>query len=220
MCELTVASDPIGASTSTPGLRERKQARTRAELKAVADRLFDRHGFDHVTVEDICAEVELSPRTFFRYFHNKDEIVFTGVQAQYERVLKELDSRPPGEPAADALRETILEMLSDPSYGREAKRIHRQILGSPELMRASLATFRRFRDQLVDLVVDRPPCAGDRRRAQLLVGVVLVALEVAIEEWAEDPVPPLRSELACLFGQMAEVAAALHSPAAAPRART
>lgn len=209
--------DPHGASE--PGLRERKAARTRAELKAVADRLFDRRGFDQVTVEDICAEVELSPRTFFRYFHNKDEIVFTGVQAQYDRVLAELARRPPEEPAPEALRETILEMLSDPSYGREAKRIHRQILGSPELMRASLATFRRFRDQLVAAVVQRPPFAGDERRARLLVGIIVVALEAAIDEWAEDPVPPLRSELTTVFEEVAEVAAGLQGSTKARRSR-
>lgn len=189
-------------SSPRPGLRQRKQARTRAELKAVADRLFDEHGFDHVTVEDICAEVDLSPRTFFRYFRNKDDIVFAGLQPRYDRVLDELRSRSEDEPAYEALSHALLGVLGDPDYEHEAGRIHRQITGSPELMRASLATYRRFRDQLVDLIVARPPCGGDPRRARLLIGVALVALEVAIDEWSEEPSRPLRPQLAAALRQV------------------
>ncbi len=188
-----------------PGLRQRKQARTRLELKAVADRLFDRDGFDHVTVDDICAEADVSPRTFFRYFHNKGEIVFSGLQPRYDRVTSELAARAADEPAFEALSHVIVDVLGDPGYEREAARIHRQITGSPELMRASLATYRTFLGQLVDLVVDRPPCNGDGQRARLLVGVVLVALETAVEQWGDDPDHPLRVELTTRLAQVAGV---------------
>lgn len=197
--------------SSRPGLRERKQARTRAELKAVADRLFDLRGFDHVTVEDICTEVDLSPRTFFRYFRNKDDIVFAGLQPRYDRTLEELRKRPAEEPAYEALSAAILDTLGDPDYEREAHRIHRQITASPELMRASLATYRRFRDQLVDLLVDRPPCNGDTRRARLLIGVALVAVEIAIDEWSEHPGRPLRPQLEATLRQTSGTVTTLDS---------
>lgn len=64
-------------TTSPPdGLRERKKRATRSALQSSAVALFRRHGPDAVTVEDICADAGVSPRTFFNYFSTKEEAVF------------------------------------------------------------------------------------------------------------------------------------------------
>lgn len=56
-------------------LRERKRLATRRRIEDAATVLVEKHGFDQVTVEDICRDAEISRRTFFNYMESKDEAI-------------------------------------------------------------------------------------------------------------------------------------------------
>jgi AcrR family transcriptional regulator len=67
-------------SSARRPLRERKRRRTRDDIVAAAYQLFGRHGYDRVTVADIVDAADVSRSTFFRYFGDKQEVVFSRQQ--------------------------------------------------------------------------------------------------------------------------------------------
>ncbi|WIE65648.1 TetR/AcrR family transcriptional regulator [Curtobacterium sp. MCLR17_036] len=65
----TTAAPPDATAPCT--LRERKKQQTRQALHDAALTLVSAHGLDGVTIEQICADADVSPRTFFNYFTSK-----------------------------------------------------------------------------------------------------------------------------------------------------
>lgn len=58
------------------GARDRRRARTRAELARAAADLFESQGFAATTVEEIAAAADYSASTFFRLFERKEDALF------------------------------------------------------------------------------------------------------------------------------------------------
>jgi AcrR family transcriptional regulator len=69
-------------SDSSPApspLAERKRRLTQQRIVEAADELFSLRGFDDVSVSDIAARADVGRTTFFRYFGDKQEVVFAKV---------------------------------------------------------------------------------------------------------------------------------------------
>ncbi|MGE2736043.1 TetR/AcrR family transcriptional regulator [Mycolicibacterium vaccae] len=59
------------------GLRERKKAQTRLAIRQAAFALFEKQGYANTTVEQIAEAADVSPRTFYRYFGNKEALLIS-----------------------------------------------------------------------------------------------------------------------------------------------
>ncbi len=103
-----VTTPPAGDTHAS--LRERKKLATRRSLRRAALDLVTDRGFAHVTVEDIAAAADVSPRTFFNYFPSKEAALFGTDPGRIPVLRDRLIRTAPGEPALTALR---LIMVSD-----------------------------------------------------------------------------------------------------------
>ncbi|MEV4329226.1 TetR family transcriptional regulator [Streptomyces sp. NPDC049597] len=89
------------------GLRARKKQRTRDALVRVALELFTTQGYETTTVDEIADAVEVSQRTFFRYFASKEEVAFAVQELAESHYLAALRERPAEEGPFEAMRNAV-----------------------------------------------------------------------------------------------------------------
>lgn len=167
-------------------LRERKKEKTRLAIQQVALDLFERHGYDRTTIEQIAAGAEVSPSTVYRYFETKEAIVFW--DRWDPRMLEAIAARPVGEPAIDSLWAALDELMPI-ALAEEGGLIHRRIqlsLREPELQ----AHMNELAEAVTTLVVHtlahrdgRPEDDFDLRVAG---HAAMGALVVAMRTWAAE----------------------------------
>lgn len=93
-------------------LRTRRSQLMVDTLEDVALKLFEQHGFDSVTVDDVAVEAQISPRTFYRYFAAKEDLLQVSIERRSEALRVMLASRPDDEPPVHSLSQAIRSVLS------------------------------------------------------------------------------------------------------------
>ncbi|HEX5782224.1 MAG TPA: TetR family transcriptional regulator [Solirubrobacteraceae bacterium] len=148
-------------------LRERKKVATRHLLMNVALERFADQGFDHTTVEEIAAAADVAPRTFFRYFPAKVDVLFADHPEEMALVRATLAARPADEPVVEAVRRAVLEgigkAVAEPSHFLTRSRI---VATVPAAHAHSRYLDSKFEDVIADAVAaeGREPASGLRAR--------------------------------------------------------
>ncbi|WP_405781097.1 TetR/AcrR family transcriptional regulator [Streptomyces sp. NBC_00859] len=151
---------------STPGtpagLRERKKQRTREALLRVALELFTAKGYEQTTVDEIADAVEVSQRTFFRYFAGKEDAAFAVHDLVESQFFTALEARPPQESPFDAMRNAVLASWDGISLTIEDvvpvdlyMRICQVIESSPALLAIHLRRSAELEDRIAHLIAER-----------------------------------------------------------------
>ncbi|GAA2684851.1 TetR family transcriptional regulator [Nonomuraea recticatena] len=126
------------------GLRERKKEKTRLAILDAALDLFLEQGYETTTVEQIAGSVEISARTFFRYFTSKEHVVLWFHDHSEEVVTEALQRRPEDEPPFQSLLHALRVMLSEfndatPEETERFLKMQRLIENNPALAGKSVA---------------------------------------------------------------------------------
>ena len=98
-------------------MRERKRQRTRSQLVDAAITLSRQHGFANATIDRIAAAVDVSPRTFARYFATKEAAILSVIQDMADTAVIHLDDVDPRVGPLDALLQAHQKMLDDVHRG-------------------------------------------------------------------------------------------------------
>ncbi|MCB1012385.1 MAG: TetR/AcrR family transcriptional regulator [Microthrixaceae bacterium] len=168
------------------GLRERKKLERRAAIESAALDLFEEHGFDSTTTEQIAARADIAPRTFFLYFPTKEDVVLADYAQRLDRIVEELGSRPADESPWDALRASLLVVASDYEHERSALIRRFSIMTTnPSVFARSLALQAGWEDTLSAVIAERIGSGHDDGgiTARLLASAALAAMRSAIQHW-------------------------------------
>lgn len=173
---------------SQQSLRERTRDAVREQIRERALALFVENGFDPTTIDDIAQAVGISPRSFFRYFATKEEVV-TGDFTEVGALIRDaLAARPASETPFMAIRAALAPLAAmienDPVRGLRAMRVS---TSTASLRAHGLEKHLTWAKMLVPIIERRLRGTKQSRslRAQTIVHASLACLDVALSEWAE-----------------------------------
>ena len=179
-------------------LRDRKRRATLLAIEDVATALVLEHGYDAVTVDQICAAAEVSKRTFFNYVASKEAAVIGATpqdvpEAEREEFLDRVDPDVPRALMRVFLAGFAAARIADRDQTAMLVQRRRDIFrAEPQLGAARMTASYRFQIELVDLVsrhlerhprLRRLPGVSAEAEARACVALVAASGNLGMATW-------------------------------------
>jgi AcrR family transcriptional regulator len=171
-------------------LHARKRRKARATIVSAAFQLFAERGFDKVTVAEIAERAEVGRTTFFRYFGDKQQVLFADDGAEVDRMSAHVREAGAGEPgkdlgaAVELLREAALTARGDsvpaPAHSVVLARLLRE---SVDLRSRYLLTQEQRAERLAAALIE----IGTAEDVAVLAAHTAMACELAAFRLSADP---------------------------------
>lgn len=172
-------------ASGRPRRRELRRDRVRTELIAIGLEHFRERGFDATTINDIAESAGLSPRTFFRYFRSKDDLVFDWMDRQGDFMVPALRARPLRESPLKAMMEAFLQLADE--HERHAAQAHfrsQLIFETPSLSARFHEDQAKWGEQMADALMHHAKTAAERYALRVQVSIAITAYVFAMRSWA------------------------------------
>lgn len=188
-----------------PGLRERRRDSTRRALEDAALRLFARDGFDATTVEAIAAEADVSPRTFFRYFATKDEVLNPDRRARQARLRDAVATAPTGPDDLATAALALVALADDLVSDREMLLLQRRaVITSPALRGRTYDVLQTWQHTLAAALAERRGAAPEDLAVLSAAAAAIGVWQAVIARWLDTEGNDLPSLLTTAFDGITE----------------
>jgi AcrR family transcriptional regulator len=141
-------------------------------------------GFTQTTVAEIAERAGVTPRTFFRHFSDKREVLFAGSNLLLERMTDAVDSAPPDDEPMTVVAAALLAACEVVGENREFSRRRQSVItANPDLQERELIKMATLAAALA---------AGLRRRgvpdadASIVAETGIAIFRVSFERWVSD----------------------------------
>ncbi|HEY3722952.1 MAG TPA: TetR family transcriptional regulator [Acidimicrobiia bacterium] len=185
--------DPTGGDrpdATALGLRARKKEKTRHALETAALELFAEKGFDGTTVDEIAEACDVSPRTFFRYYGSKEDVLFVDGDERLEALLAELANRPADEQPVRSVQAAFLATTDEYAQDRERLVLRSRAYDSSSGLRSHKFERQRSWEEAVTAALkERDRLAGGTTpdlQLRLVAGAAMACLHAAMYQWLES----------------------------------
>lgn len=163
------------------GLRERKKHATRVALRRAALTLAAERGPEHVTVDDIAAAADVSPRTFFNYFASKEDALVGEHTERFAAFREAFLARPAAEPPIVAIGAAVAAYVDGIELDRDLWALRRQLVERhPGLLPRVLGANANAERELAETIAERAGLPASHAYPALVAAVSVAAVRVAM----------------------------------------
>ena len=152
-------------------------------LEQTALRLFMEKGYENTTVEEISEAVDVSTRTFFRYFATKDEVLFAHQAERLAAIRAFFSERPADAPLADTVRAVVDFFAEDLATNADLLVVQATVYAEARL---PAGIIRLRQDELIEAIaVGLAPALGRSAgiRPVVIATATMCAIELAARAW-------------------------------------
>jgi len=191
---------------AVPTLRERKLVAVREAIWDAATDLFAVRGYDETTVDEIAQAAGISPRSFFRYFLSKGDLMSYALLAYGNELVAEIDACPQSYSLREVFRETVSRVAQRGVARQLRTRKHLEILNkSAAAAAAEMSRFSEVQALVAQAYARRLPRGVEHAlTAGVMAGVTLqltgVAVRWCLEQGESDVSATMERLLASLEG--------------------
>jgi AcrR family transcriptional regulator len=188
LSDIVVSSDVTECNQVAYGPVARWKPNAVGRLQEAAMELYRQPGYDQVTVADIAARAGLTPRTFFRYFPDKREVLFFGAEQHGAFLAENVVGAPEQTPALEAVATALASVAQlsdeDPAHADFTRQRHAVIRSYAELRERELSKYAALASVIASALRSRGVAEP---AARLAAEAGLSAFKVGFERWVDDP---------------------------------
>ncbi|MBF4615792.1 TetR/AcrR family transcriptional regulator [Curtobacterium sp. VKM Ac-1376] len=194
-----VSTTEVPAATDC-GLRERKKQQTRHAIHRAALALVTDRGLAGVTIEAICADAGVSPRTFFNYFPSKGEAALGLPPTEVPDAARQAFLAASG-PLVSDLCELVAQTVTLPEDRERTKAL---VQARPEMVPTMLQWMANTRLAVVTIAAERT----DADAARTAVTLVMAAVIESAHRFADGSRAEVADRLRAVVAEMGRLATA------------